>query len=345
MAPQRTKQLALFELLEPQDINYSNFVDFFDSIPKFVDASKRRYFDYQTVKPSMNTEFKYRASSEQAEKLFMVTLKPGRVKIKGEDKQDIDVLVYPTIQREEAVYDALRKLAQSGYGGFYEEELGTSFSLSMLQKELKKFGKTYSISELKESLRVLRSAEMHVVAIDGSFEWEPSYLSNMALTTRSQFLEGGNDAKCLVIFDNLVSTSINKLEFREFNYAIAQQTKNVVAKYLTKRMDKRFKQASQFTTYSIKLSTIFKDIFREMDSKMSNNTRLLNAAITELKKKLRIADANLDPIKSERDKRKTIDYLCTFTPHPELISDIKRFHAKQALVAHKSARMSEQQKL
>lgn len=336
--PLRPKQMALFELLEQQDINYSNFVDFFDSIPKFVDFGKKRYWDYATVKPSISTEFsfKYAANNEKPqEKLFVVTLKPGRVKRKV-NGTEIDVLVYPSIHREEAVYDALRKLASSGHGGFFETELGTAFTLSMLQKELKKFGKTYSLDEIKESLRVLRSAEIHVKAVDGSFEWEPSYLSNMALTNRKDYLKEGSDAKCLVLFDNLVSSSVKQLEFREYNYAIAQSTKNAIAKYLTKRMDRRFKQANKENSYQIKMSTVFKAIFREPDLKMSNNTRHMTAAFKEMQAKCRIKGYKSEAIKSEHDARKVVDYLYHIFPHDELIKDVKRFHAKYSIMKNKS---------
>jgi len=327
--PLRTKQMALFELLEPQDINYSHFVEFFDSMPIFVDGGKKRYWDYSNVKPSMTTELTFK------QKLYIITIKPGRVKKKF-DGVESDVLVYPSIQRDQAVYDALRKLASSGHGGFYEAELGTAFTLSMLRKELKKFKKAYALDEIKESLRVLRSAEIQIAAVDGSFEWEPSYLSNMALTTRKDYLSEGSDAKCMVLFDNLVSSAVKQLEFREYNYAIAQSTKNPIAKYLTKRMDQRYKQASPDKHYSIKMSTIFKAIYRELDSKMSNNTRHMNAAIVEMKKKCRIKEATFEAIRSEHDKRKIIDYRYSFIPHDEMIADVKRFHAKARIVQNKS---------
>ncbi len=331
---EHTKQMALFELLDSDDINYANFVDFFDSIPKFADTGNKRYWDYSSVKPSITTEFVY-SNPKKQRKTFVVTLKPGRVRI-NKDGVEVDVLVYPSIQREEVVYDALRKLASSGYGGFFEDELGTSFTLSMLQKELKKFSRTYSITELKESLRVLRSAEMHVKAIDGSFEWEPSYLSNMALTNRSEYLSEGGDAKCLVLFDNLVSSSVRKLEFREYNYAIAQETKSAIAKYLTKRMDRRFIHARPDETYDIKMSTVFKAIFKELSPKMSNNTRHMTTALNEMKRKCRIVDYESTPIKDERDSRKIVDYMYTLYPHDHLIKDMKRFHAKSNIMKQKA---------
>ena len=329
----RTKQLALFELLDPQDLNYSNFVDFFDNIPKFVDFGKKRYWDYETVKPSITTEFKFKHVG--LEKLFVVTLKPGRVtkKVDGIEK---DVLVYPSIQREEAIYDALRKLANTGQGGFFGEELGTTFTLRMLRKELIKFKKTLSLDEIKESLRVLRSAEIHVASVDRSFEWEPSYLSNMALTNRDDYMHNGSDTKCIVLFDNLVSTSVKKLEFREYNYAIAQSSKNAIAKYLTKRMDRRYMQASSERPYQIKMSTIVKAIFREVDLKMSNNTRHMTSAFKEMVGKCRIRDVVIKAIKSDLDSRKVVDYLYTIFPHDELIKDVKRFHAKHSIMVRKS---------
>ena len=325
----RNKQLALFELLEPQDINYSNFVEFFDNLPLFIDDANKRYWDYQNVKPSLSTEFKFRY--EGVEKLFLVTLRPARVVHNGDE-----VLVYPSIQREQAVYDALRKLANSGSGGFFGGELGAAFTLQMLKKELAKFKKTFSLAQIKESLNVLRDAAIKVEAIDASFEWSPSYLSNMALTSREDFLSDSNDSKCVVLFDNLVSTSVKKLDFREYNYAIAQSTKNAIAKYLIKRMDRRYKQASKESPYEIKMSTIFKAVYRKLDPKMSNNTRHMTTAFNEMTKKLRLSNVKLKAIKSDLDARVTIDYLYTLYPHDELIKDIKRYHAKKKIMLKKN---------
>lgn len=331
----KSKQMALFELLEPQDINYSNFVEFFDNLPLFVDDAQKRYWDYQNVKPSLSTEFKFK--HDGAERLFIVTLRPARVV-----HNDEEVLVYPSIQREQAVYDALRKLASSGSGGFYGEELGTAFTLQMLKKELAKFKKTFSLSQIKESLNVLRSGEIKVEAVDGSFEWTPSYLSNMALTSRDDFLNGANDSKCIVLFDNLVSTAVKRLDFREYNYSIAQSTKSPIAKYLIKRMDRRYKQASVDLPYQIKMSTIFKAVYRKLDSKMSNNTRHMTTAFKEMVAKLRICNVEKEAIKSDTDARVTVDYMYTLFPHDELIKDIKRYHAKRKIVQNKNKIISDQ---
>jgi hypothetical protein len=338
--PKTTKQMALFELLEQQDFNYSHFVDFFDNIPKFVDFGRTRYFNYSNVTPSISTEFKFKFTSNESikqEKLFVVTLKPGRVKRKVGGKE-IDVLVYPSIQREEAIYDGLRKLASSGHGGFFENDLGTSFTLSLLQKELKTYKKTFSITEIKESLRILRSAEIHVMAVDRSFEWEPSYLSNMALSTRADYVNKGADAKCIVLFDNLVSSGVRKLELREFNYGIAQSTKNAIAKYLIKRMDRRYLYASHDKPYTIKMSTIFGAVFKELDSKMANNKRQMKVAFDEMRLKYRVSNVNETPHISEKDKRKTVDYTYDIFPHAELIKDMKRFHAKSSLMKARASR-------
>jgi hypothetical protein len=325
----KNKQLSLFELLDPQDINYSNFVELFDNLPLFIDDGKKRYWDYENVKPSLSTEFKF--NHEGREKLFIVTLRPARV-IHNEE----EVLVYPSIQREQAVYDALRKIASSGSGGFYGDELGTVFTLQVLRRELAKFKRTFSLSQLKESLNVLRSAEIKVTAVDGSIEWTPSYLSNMALTSRDDFLNEKNDSKCIVLFDNLVSTSVKRLDFREYNYSISQSTKNPIAKYLTKRMDRRYKQASKEQPYQIKMSTIFKAVYRKLDPKMSNNTRHMTSAFDEMKNKLRIYDVTPEAIKSDKDARITVDYIYILFPHDEFIKDVKRYHAKHTIMLRKN---------
>ncbi|MDE1465843.1 hypothetical protein [Spartinivicinus poritis] len=338
--PAITPHLSFFQLLEAQDADYSNAVDFYDHIPKFLDTQRKRYWSYKDVTPKVSTEFSF--NYKGTETTFVVTIKPGRI-TKNIGGKETDVLVYPSIQREESVYDALRKLATSENGAFFKEDLGTMFTLRMLQKELKRFNKTMSIPELTESLEVLRSAEIEIVSLAGEFKWKPSYLSNMALTTRKDILQDGQSNKCLVLFDSFVTNSVKQLEYREYNYAIAQSAKKPIAKYLIKRMDRRYKQASQGQFYPIKMSTVFKATFRKMDKKMSNNTRQMKAAIEEMKKLLRLEKVEIEPIKSLYDKRKTVDYLYKLYPHDRLVSDMKRFNKKYSIMKNRAALYEERQ--
>ncbi|MBU2714153.1 hypothetical protein [Zooshikella harenae] len=327
ISPDFIKQLSFFKLLGAQDADYSNAVDFYDHIPKFVDNIQKRYWTYSEVKPQESTEFKYNYCG--SETTFIVSIKPGRI-IKDIDGKKTDVLVYPSIQREEPVYDALRKLATSDNGAFFDGELGTLFTLRMLQKELKRFKKTFSIPEIIESLQVLRRSEIEVSSIAGNFKWEPSFLSNLMLVSRQEIESAGSQIRCIAVFDSLVSNAVKALDFREHNYAIPQSVKSPIARYLIKRMDRRYKQASPDQPYVIKLSTVFKSIFKPIDKRMSNNTRYMNKAIEEMKEKRRVKDVEVEPVKHHTDKRKISDYLYKFYPHDDLISDMKRFNKKQA---------------
>ena len=105
-----TKQLFLFQLLDQQAINYSNFVHFYDNIPKFVDLGRRRYFSYDEVKPKLSTKFSFNNDE------YIVTLKPAQIEHEGKS-----VLVYPSVQRDQAIYDALRKIATTTDGAVFGE--------------------------------------------------------------------------------------------------------------------------------------------------------------------------------------------------------------------------------
>lgn len=327
-------QMDIFELLENQDNAYSHFVELYDNIPKFVATGKKRYYEYSDGVTSKTTEFEF--PYQDRKQRFIVTIKPGRITkvINGEERE---VLVFPSTQREEPIYDALRKIACSGHGGFYKDELATQFTFKAIQKELKRFNKTMSLDEVKECLLVLRSAQMEVKTIDKSNVWLPSYLSNMGLSTRRHFETQGADAKCLVLFDSMVSSAVKNIDFREYNYLIAQKVKHPIARYLTKRIDRRYKQASDTEPYTIKMSTIFAGVFLSLDKKMSNNTRKITAAMEELKRERRISHYHAEPMKDWLDSRVIRDYKYHLFPHQDLVTDMMRFHAKKTISKQRKA--------
>lgn len=329
LEPKRTTEISLFSLLDPSDTDYSHFVSFYDAIPKFIDQKKRRYLDCRApdTPTSLQAEFAHRVAAGQSIRRYQVTLRPASITIKDE-LGSRDVFVYPSMQRDELVYDALRKITTAGQGGLYGAHLGASFTLNQVFRELQKYKRTMSFDEIKESLKVLRGANMEVRSLDGDFEWEPAYLSNLALVSRSRFEKEGADARCVALFDSLVTEQVSKLQFREYNHSIAMGLRSAVARYLVKRIYRNYTHASPDKPYNINLTTVFREVYRTLDSKMSNNARLMSAAFSELKKERVIQFVHEEPVKDSLDRRKTIDYRYTIAPHEDLISDHKRFHAK-----------------
>lgn len=340
LEPARNDQVKLFSLLEASDADYNHFVTFYDAIPKFIDQGRRRYLDCRDPNSptSMQAEFNYRVGPGQSPRRYIVTLRPASITVE-ENGHKKDVFVYPSIQREEVVYDALRKVSTAGQGGLYGPHLGASFTLSQIFKELKRFNKTMSFDEIKESLRVLRGANMEVRSLDGEFEWEPAYLSNLALVSRKRYERDGKDARCVALFDSMVTEHVHKLEFREYNHAVSMEIKSAIARYLVKRMYRNYTHATPDKPYNIRLSTVFREVYRPLDPKMSNNVRFMTAAFKELESERVIKYVDKKPIKDSLDGRKTADYHYTIVPHEDLISDHKRFHAKARQVQHRQLRI------
>ena len=134
----------------PEHSKYSNTFEFFDGIPKYL-YSKSTWKDGDSV-------FALEREFEHAGKPYAVKVAPAMMA--GKDK----VLrpVFPGV-RERYVFDGLIKLSlQEDKGVFLSDRFGIKFNLRDLQRELKEQGKTYSITQIAESLRIMRAASYQV---------------------------------------------------------------------------------------------------------------------------------------------------------------------------------------
>ncbi|MGI8545365.1 MAG: hypothetical protein ACR2MD_18060 [Aridibacter sp.] len=117
-------QLKLLELINPSEKDYSNTIELYDFIPKYVWGKAER-IQGKFLEP-IEREFNCRGQS------YQVRIAPARIK----DADGISRDYFPG-KREELVEDALRKIATAGQGIFLDDEAGVTFTLYQLQQELK----------------------------------------------------------------------------------------------------------------------------------------------------------------------------------------------------------------
>ena len=177
-------QLDLFQHIPLKDdaARYSNLMNFYDTIPKYVDHTPKR--EAGKYLPELEREFMYQA------KKYKVRLNPARV----QDKDGNGIEYYPG-KKEEIIEDALRKIAMKSGSDFmfFDEQAGIRFTLYQLQKELKENKCSASIDEIKHSLKICAKSVMEIEPQDGGkdeFTLIAPLFQTLLLNDRTQYEDG-----------------------------------------------------------------------------------------------------------------------------------------------------------
>ncbi len=213
-------RLTLFEMLLPNDREYSNTVELYDFIPKYhwgkVQRINNKFLD------SLEGEFECRGVK------YKVKIRPASI----EDRNGIERYYYPS-KREEPVEDALRKFVADGQQGvFLDEQAGVTFSLYQLQEELKRNGHSYSKDQIKDTLIICARTNMTVANENGTSVLVSNLCETLGLQTREDWKDKGKKSRAFVRFNSLVTKSITSRTFRQLNYEKVLSYKNVITRQL-----------------------------------------------------------------------------------------------------------------
>lgn len=304
-----SSQLNFFQILDPNDRDYSQAIELYDAMPKFSHDKRQKDFT------ETNTD---------VSRTFVVRNREYEIRIFGAILERADKSKYIAFpgRREETVEDALRKLTVSNGNAFVERDaLWCEFSLHELQKELADNNHSFSKTELKEALEICHQTRISVNTVDGKKITSGYMLPHLTLIS-AEDLKKDRNARCLVRFNDMVSTSITELTFRQYNYRISQSFRHSLARSLFKRMSYNWRQARGGLPYGpIFLTTVFRDSGRDINPKMAQNRRIMVQALNELIEKNVIVQFEYVDNKLGR---KINDISYTLHPHPSFIRDQKR---------------------
>lgn len=302
------QQLNLFELLLDGDSHFSNTVELYDTMPKYSFSEKREFknIDYAMSEHS----FKIRNKS------YTVVIRAAIIS-KGKGKDKSNVLIFPG-NREELVEDALRKLACNGNGCYMDGQAGVLFTLYELQQELKRMNHGFDINDIKESIQVLRNASIECTS-QNERVLSSNFFSMSGLQSRDDWVNKAARAKCYVQFNPLITKSINEQTFRQLNYDKCMLYKNVLARYIHKRISHHWIQTSHKDDYTILMTTILLDSGRTLSDRMSTNRRAVETALNNLVKNEVIIDPIVE-VQKEGRKIKNVKYI--LFPHDNFISEM-----------------------
>lgn len=309
-------QLKLFELLHPTESNYSNTIELYDFMPKYVWGRVERIQE-KFLEP-VERDFECRGVR------YRVRIVPARVKDSDGISRD-----YLPGKREELIEDALRKIATEGQGIFLDDEAGVTFTLYQLQQELKRTGHSYSITQLKESLMICVGTLLHLTDENEQAIFASSLFNTIGLQTREDWEGQGEKSKAFVRFNALVTTSIRNRTFRQFNYETSMGYQNIISRQLHKRLSHHYTQASLSQPYSILLTTVIRDFGLKNYEKISHNLRDVETALKEMVQECVLLNYEQSKIMDTKKRNKIVDVRLTLRPHPKFINEVIRANNKQ----------------
>jgi hypothetical protein len=318
------KQLNLFQSFlcnkETEQDSLSNAIDLWDSVPRYSISrqamTKARIDDRFLEKHQVNFQYKGRTMTR--------TVFPARV----QDQDGIDRDYYASAT-EELIEDALRKLAAEQQAGYFDKpnySSGVVFTLYALRQELKKRGHTRSYQEIVLALNILSGSIIEITAADdekgqGEFITRSAYLPHVAAVSK-RTLQKDPKAKWLVQFHPLVTGSIDKVTYRQFNYHQMMKHRTQLARWLHKQLALKYTFASITAPFEMRYSTVKRDsCLLEGYSRDRDAIDALHEAFTELRNSEVLLTFDRKDITGPRAK--LMDILFTLTPTSDFVRDTK----------------------
>jgi len=144
-------------------------------------------------------------------------------------------------------------------------------------------------------------------------------LSDLVTVNREEYLAESDSyhAARLPVF---LSHSINRLQYRQFNYARLMGCNEQLARWLYKRLVHRYRHASLMDTYHFLFSDVRQASGLLQQSRDIDNRRKLISALDELQAKSVLLRYAVEELK---DGRRVVDVKYTVTAAPEFVMEQK----------------------
>lgn len=311
---EKPAQLSLFELLGPQNRDYSHTIELYDFMPKYF-WGKTQHVRRQNGK-FLDVE---RRQFECRGQVYTIEIKPAL--IKGDD--GVHRHCFPS-KREELVEDALRKFAVEGNGAFLDDQAGVTFTLYQLQQELKLRGHSYSKEQLKHALYILAETHLELTTADGKAVIKANLFQSLGLGEESRDpQEEGKRTKSFVQFHPLVTAAIQSMKFRQLDYAKVMSFSSAIARQLHKRLSHHYTQAGEKSQpYTIMLSTMMRDFGLTEYAQRRDNCRDVVKALEEMKEKEVILEYAVEKRLDPQHRNKLIDAKFSIKTTPRFNEDM-----------------------
>jgi hypothetical protein len=325
---EHNQQLSLWQNFlhnrEEERDTLSNAVDLWDSVPRYSISKQAQ------SKNRLHERFleKHTASFQNRGRTYTITITPARVPDLDGNERDF----YPSAT-EELIEEALRKLSADQQAGYFDKanySSGVFFSLYALREELAKNGHARSYQEVRLSLDILSGSIIEIATHDEKGEEgiiRSAYLPSVVRVTKNR-LQDDPQAKWAVQFHSLVTSSIDKIHYRQFNYRRMMSHNTQLARWLHKQLVLKFTGADMLKPFEMRYSTI------KRDSGLLGGYARERAAVDALEtafKDLQKADVLSSVTRKDNTgpRRKILDVVFTIWPSMNFVREVKAANKRQ----------------
>ncbi|ODB35880.1 hypothetical protein BB427_16365 [Pseudoalteromonas sp. BMB] len=264
--------------------------------------------------------------------------------------KDTDYLAWPS-DREEKVERALIRLGAQGkivkISGRIGERYAIVFTLRELQTELKSVSQTLSVNEIKESLIILKGAElsMQYQEIDGDIESYSESRMNYISSIHFSGASGKSTVKCIAFLNEVMSQQIEGLTYRSYYFDRVQSFKRSLSRWLALRLYQVFKYAAVGKTYhfmlvnmSIKFGSITSE--KEIPNRLTAIRRDMTTTMKDFIESDIIESYIIENVKD--DSGVIVDYKYEIHPTERFCDEVLKLNKQhKARLAKASAALSE----
>jgi len=323
-----SQQYDLFTKFLGKASDLSNTIELWDIIPKYAVSARKQVAlrDDKGRLPVYRQQFVYRPTGRSGNPIEAeIRLQPASVEIDGVDRD-----CYPSAN-EELLEEVLRKLFSDQAYGMHEArslESWVTFTLYAVRQELKARGHTRSHEEIRRSLEIMGRCNVEVSLRDRSEKSQTVYsapiLADLTRNGRDSYLADPK-SRWAARLPALVSQSINKVNYRQFNYATLMELPNPLARWMHKRLSHKYTNAGYNHPYSILYSSIERDSGMLVHIKPDRNRKSV-AAMWEALKKHRVV-MNVKIHEGAGEEGNDIRY--EVFPTPDFVGEVKAANARQ----------------
>ena len=267
-------QFDLFSKFISNDVSdVSNAIEMWENIPKYFPAQivNRNFTEEGLAHPYT---WKYQENDAKGNShILKVVVQPALI----EQPNGRYKAAFPG-KTEEAIEEVLKKfLTDQRYGLHdpHESETWIRFTLSMIYKELRSRGCSRSRQEIKEAVQVMSKCNISVFK-EGKEIWNGAILQDLVTVSRSDYLDD-TDSHHIARLPLFISKSIDRLEFRQFNYDRLMNCKEQLSRWIYKRLIHRFKQASQINSYHFTYKGIKNSGLLQQSTEARNRVKVISS--------------------------------------------------------------------
>lgn len=318
--PPAEEQLLLIREFESTPTPYTNLLEFFDAVPKFLQTPTTN----RTAGSQLEVaRFGFVWHDSQCESIIAPVVIDTLEKDGSRGRKE--VLPGP---REQTIYRVVRKMASDPTvpKRIKGDDVVVATTFYQIRTRLAETGHELRIADIREALQVLATAKLKVFNLDAKKElFSDSYLK---LTYLSDVGDStGERSRVEIGFNRLAMTAIINGLYDRIDYGRLMGL-NPLAAWIYELLTRAFRQAGADHGYTLSLSRVMRESGLPVRKELRTNLRYVRAAIGELKTQgvLQAFPPTREDLEygpPTRGRRSIADVRWTLYPSDAVIKDIR----------------------